>query len=114
MVLHGSRALFGVLAAVAGRRNAPSLALDALPHAFGYLELAGGLLLIVGFAVRPASLVLGLQALLAYVVMAMPRGRWPVRNGGNEALLYFAAFLYLAVAGSGVFIPARWRRRTTG
>lgn len=103
MVLHGARAVFGVLAAVAGRRNAPPLAFDALPHAFGYIELAGGFLLIVGLAVRPASLVLGLQALLAYVVVAMPRGRWPIRNGGNEALLYFAAFLYLAVAGSGVF-----------
>jgi putative oxidoreductase len=111
MVLHGSRALFGVLTAVAGRRNAPTLALDALPHAFGYIELLGGVLLILGVAVRSTSVVLALQALLAYVVMAMPRGRWPVRNGGNEALLYFAAFLYLAVAGSGAFAPARWWRR---
>ena len=57
------------------------------------------------------SVVLALQALLAYAVIAMPRGRWPVRNGGNESLLYFAAFLYLAVAGSGAFAPARWWRR---
>jgi len=111
MVLHGSRALLGVLPAVAGRRNAPPLAFDALPHAFGYIELAGALLLMVGIAVRPTSVVLGLQALLAYAVIAMPRGRWPVRNGGNEALLYFAAFLYLAVAGSGAFSPARWWRQ---
>ena len=92
MVLHGSRALFGVLAAVAGRRNAPPLALDALPHPFGYIELAGGILLMTGLAVRQASLVLALQALLAYAVMAMPRARWPIRNGGNEALLLLRGF----------------------
>jgi putative oxidoreductase len=112
MVLHGSRALFGVLAAVAGRRNAPLLALDALPHAFGYVELAGGVLLMAGLAVRPTSVMLALQALLAYAVIAMPRARWPIRNGGNEALLYFAACLYLAVAGSGIFAPARWWRKS--
>jgi putative oxidoreductase len=112
MVLHGSRALFGVLVAVAGRRNAPPLALDALPHAFGYVELAGGVLLLAGLAVRPTSVVLALQALLAFFAIAMPRGRWPVRNGGNEALLYFAAFLYLAVTGGGgAFARARWWRR---
>jgi uncharacterized membrane protein YphA (DoxX/SURF4 family) len=73
---------------------------------------AGGVLLMAG-PVRPTSVVLALQALLAYAVIAMPRARWPVRNGGNEALLYFAAFLYLAVAGSGVFSAFDRPRRHT-
>lgn len=101
MVLHGCRELFGVLISVAGRRNAPALALDALPSMFGYLELAGGVLLLLGVWVRPTSVVLGLQALFAYLFIAMPRGLWPVRNGGNEALIWVALFCYLAVAGAG-------------
>jgi uncharacterized membrane protein YphA (DoxX/SURF4 family) len=30
-----------------------------------------------------------------------PRGLWPIRNGGNETLLYFSVFLSLAVCGAG-------------
>jgi putative oxidoreductase len=67
----------------------------------GYVELIGGLLLVLGLAVRPTSVVLGLQALLAYALIAAPRTTWPIRNGGNEALLYVAVFLVLAVAGAG-------------
>jgi putative oxidoreductase len=101
MVLHGLRALFGVLISVAGRRSAPVLALDALPSAAGYVELAGGILLLLGLWVRPASLVLALQALAAYLLIAAPRAFWPIRNGGNEALIYLAVFCYFAVAGAG-------------
>ena len=103
MVLHGCRELFGVLISVAGRRNAPTLALDALPSMFGYVELIGGVLLLLGVWVRPTSVVLGLQALAAYVLIAGPRGLWPIRNGGIEALLYMAIFCYFAVAGAGSF-----------
>jgi putative oxidoreductase len=101
MVLHGCRELFGVLISAAGRRGAPALALDALPSAFGYIELAGGVLLLFGLWVRPTSIVLGCQALAAYLFIAAPRTLWPVRNGGNEALIWVALFCYLAVAGSG-------------
>ncbi len=101
ITLHGCRELFGVLLAVAGRRNAPPLAFDALPSGVGYLELVGGVLLMVGTAVRPVSALLGVQALLAYVLIAAPRGVWPIRNGGIEALVYFAVFAYFAVAGGG-------------
>lgn len=39
----------------------------------------------------------------AYVFIAAPRTLWPIRNGGNEALLYVALFCYFAVAGAGSF-----------
>lgn len=101
ITLHGCRALFGVMIAVAGRRNAPPLALDGLPSTFGYLELVGGVLIILGAAVRPVSTVLAAQALAAYVLIAAPRAVWPIRNGGIEALLYTVVFVYFAVAGAG-------------
>ena len=110
MALHGCRELFGVLAPVAGRRNAPPLALDGLPSALGLIELIGGLLLIAGVAVRPVSVVLALQALLAYVLIAAPRAVWPIRNGGIEALLYAVVCVYFAAAGPGAASASRAAR----
>jgi putative oxidoreductase len=101
LTLHGCRELFGVLISVAGRPNAAPFALDALPAAAGGVELIGGVLLILGTAVRPVSVVLAAMSLAAYVLFAAPRAVWPIRNGGIEALLYFAVFVYFAVAGPG-------------
>ena len=112
ITLHGCRELFGVLIAVAGRRNAPPLALDGLPPIVGYVELLGGVLIMIGAAVRPVSIVIGVQALLAYVLIAAPRAVWPIRNGGIEALLYAVAFAYFAVAGAGALaLPRRSQAR---
>jgi putative oxidoreductase len=108
LTLHGARKLFDVLPSIAGRRNAPPLALDSLPAFTGYLELAGGVLLMLGLFVRQTALVISVEALLAYALIAQPRTLWPIRNGGIEALLYFVVLLYFAVAGAGAWsIDAR-------
>jgi len=104
--LHGCRKLFDVLAPVAGRRNAPALAIDALPSLTGLIDLTGGVLLIAGLFVRQTAVVMAAEALLAYALIAQPRTLWPIRNGGNEALLYVLICAYLAVAGAGA-----WRVR---
>jgi putative oxidoreductase len=101
--LHGFRHLFGWFPAGSGRARRVLLAIDALPSGFGALEIAGGLLLLVGLFSRPVAFLLSAQALLAYLYSAAPRGPWPIRNGGNETLLYFLAFLYIAVTGPGVW-----------
>jgi uncharacterized membrane protein YphA (DoxX/SURF4 family) len=41
--------------------------------------------------------------LAAYFYSAVPRGVWPIRNGGNEVLLYLLAFVYFVAAGAGVW-----------
>lgn len=105
-VLHGCRKLFDVLASVAGRRNAPALALDALPSFTGWIELVGGVLLMAGVFVRQTATVMATEALLAYVLIAQPRTLWPIRNGGNEALLYVVICVYFVAAGAGA-----WRLR---
>lgn len=110
ITLHGTRKVFEVLASVAGRRGAPPLALDSLPAATGYLEIVAGPLMLLGLFVRPVGLALSLEALLAYVFIAQPRTLWPIRNGGVEALLYFAVFLYFAVAGGGAWSLDHRRR----
>jgi putative oxidoreductase len=77
------------------------MALDGLPPLVGGLEIAGGLFLFAGLLTRPTAIALCGELLAAYLYSAMPRGVWPIRNGGNETLLYFFVFLYFAVAGGG-------------
>jgi putative oxidoreductase len=101
--LHGFRHSFGYFHVSGGRRAAVPMALDGLPSLFGGLEIAGGVLLFLGLFTRPVAAVLCAELLAAYFYSAVPRDVWPIRNGGNEVLLYFVAFLYFAVAGAGAW-----------
>jgi putative oxidoreductase len=69
----------------------------------GGLEIAGGFLLFAGLLTRPVAIVLAAELLAAYVYSALPRGIWPIRNGGNETLVYLLVFVYFAVAGAGAW-----------
>ena len=114
--LHGFRHLFGFFPASTGRRALIPMALDGLPSIMGGLEIAGGFLLFAGLLTRPAAIVLAAELFAAYVYSAMPRGIWPIRNGGNEVLLYLLVFLYFAVAGAGAWsvdalLQGRWAHR---
>jgi putative oxidoreductase len=110
-VQHGARKLFGVLAIVGGRRNVPPLAIDGLPPITGVLDLVGGALLMAGLFTRSVSLMLALELCAAYLLIAAPRGPWPIRNGGGEALLEVAILIALAVLGAGAWSLDRWRAR---
>lgn len=101
--LHGYRHVLGVFAASGGRRAGLPMALDGLPPAAGWIEIIGGLLLFTGLLTRPTAVVLCAELLAAYLYSALPRGLWPIRNGGNETLLYLFAFLYFAAAGAGAW-----------
>lgn len=99
--LHGLRLGFGLLPALAGRRLGTTMALDMMPRFVGYWEIAAGILLFVGLVTRPTAMISSIVAIGAYLYGAAPRGLWPIRNGGNEALLYAIVFAYLAVCGGG-------------
>ena len=111
--LHGFRLAFGLLPALAGRRIGSTMALDVLPRFFGYWEIAGGILLFLGLLSRPAAAISSLVALAAYAYGAAPRGPWPIRNGGNEALLYALVFAYIAFGGAGAWSLDRWIRKNS-
>lgn len=71
------------------------------PGLAGVLEFFGGLLLLPGFATRSVAFVLpGLMA-FAYFMALAPGSFWPVLNGGDAAILFCFAFLYLSAAGGG-------------
>jgi putative oxidoreductase len=112
ITLHGFRNAFNMLAARAGRRGAPPMALDMLGPIGGYLEIAGGALLMLGLLTIPAAILLCLLSAVAYVVGPMSRpSPLPLRNGGEEAVIYFVSTIYFALAGAGAWsIDALLRR----
>jgi putative oxidoreductase len=100
---HGLQKLFGVLGGTA-------VPLFSMFGVAGVLELVGGLLLIAGFAVRPAALILAVEMIAAYFIAHAPQGGSPVQNGGELPLLYAAIFGFFAVQGAGWLSLDRWIR----
>ena len=94
-LLHGIGKVQGIYAG--------SLALFSLMGLAALIETLGGLLILIGLAVRPAALVSALEILIAYFMAHASKGLSPLSNGGEAALLYFAAFLVLLGYGSGAF-----------
>lgn len=79
---------------------------DPLPTmlvAAAILEISLGLLLTLGLFTRVAAFVASGEMAAAYFIGHFPASFWPGVNGGSEAILYSFIFLYLAVAGGGVW-----------
>ena len=109
--LHGFRHLFGAFPQLAGRRGAAPVAMDVLPPWFGVLEIAGGVLLMAGLFTSVTGLIVCAELLASYLYAAVPRSIWPIRNGGNDVILYFLIFLYLAFLGPGQWSLDAFRKR---
>ncbi|HEX5230219.1 MAG TPA: DoxX family protein [Bryobacteraceae bacterium] len=108
--LHGYRGVFGWLAKSAGRAAVIPLAIDKMPAWAGWVEVGGGLLLAVGLFTRVSAIVVCLELAAAYVLAAMPRGAWPIHNGGNETLMYLVFFGFSVACGAGSFsLDAFWK-----
>jgi putative oxidoreductase len=88
------------------------MAIDGLPAFTGYIDLVVGALLILGLFSRPAAFVVAAEMLAAYFVVAAPRGPWPIRNGGGEALMHAVICVYLILMGAGVFSLDRLARKS--
>ena len=69
----------------------------------GFLEVFGGLLILLGLLTRPVAFVLAGEMAVAYFWRHAPRGFWPGINRGELAALYGFVFLYLAAAGAGIW-----------
>lgn len=100
------RAIFGVMFLSHGISKyfgIPPFPMPMTPllHVAGAMELVGGALLIVGLFTRPVAFVLSGMMAVAYFTAHLPQGFLPLANGGEAAILYCFAFLYLAAAGGG-------------
>ena len=67
------------------------------------LETVGGSLLFLGLFTRPVAFILAGDMAAAYFIAHAPRGFFPLLNAGELAIVYCFVFLYLAVAGGGVW-----------
>jgi putative oxidoreductase len=86
-------------------------AAGSLPWVAGVLETAGGALLLVGLGTRITAFILSGEMAVAYFLQHARHGFWPIRNGGELAVLYCFVFLYLAAAGGGPLSADRLLRR---
>jgi putative oxidoreductase len=93
---HGAQKLFGAFGATA----APLLSMKG---AAGVIEFFGGLLVAVGLLTGYAAFIASGQMAVAYLMAHLPKGFWPIQNGGELAALYCFIFLYIATQGSGVW-----------
>jgi putative oxidoreductase len=69
----------------------------------GAIELVGGALVAIGLLTRPAALIMSGEMAIAYFMPHAPANFFPIVNRGDAAVLYCFIFLYLAVAGGGVW-----------
>ena len=106
-IQHGSMKLLGFppSEAFAG------LKLISLIGFAGVLELFGGLLVLFGLFTRPVAFILSGEMAFAYFMAHAPHGFFPILNHGELAVLYCFVFLYLAVAGGGVWSVDQIRGR---
>jgi putative oxidoreductase len=97
---HGAQKLLGWFGGFGGEAGATAQ-LFSLMGLAGVLELLGGALLVLGLFVRPVAFVLAIEMLVAYAIVHMPQGGWPVQNQGELALLYALVFTFFAAHGAG-------------
>ncbi len=69
----------------------------------GMVELAGGLLVLLGLFTRPAAFILCLKMAATYFAQYARDAWWPIHNQGELAVIYCFVFLYLSAAGPGPF-----------
>ena len=75
--------------------------LSLLLSAACVIEVLGGLLMLIGLFTLPVALILALEMAVAYFLQHFPRGRLPLHNGGELAVLYCFIWLYFLAAGPG-------------
>lgn len=94
-VQHGLQKLFGWLGASGAVELMSQMGLA------GIIEVVGGTLIAIGLFTSPVAFIASGQMAVAYFQAHLPRGFWPIMNGGELAALYCFLFLYFAAVGSG-------------
>ena len=79
-----------------------------------WMEVIGGVLILIGLFTRPTAFLLSGEMAVAYWQFHAPPSIWPTVNQGIPAILYCFLFLYLVAAGPGAWsvdaLIARRRR----
>ena len=110
--LHGLQKLFGMFGGLSGHGG--SVPFFSLMSLAGCLETVGGTLILLGLFTVPVAFILCGEMAVAYFIQHFPRGFFPIRNGGELAVLYCFIFLYLFSAGPGPASLDNWVRKKSG
>lgn len=103
-LLHGSQKLLGMFGGIDGKGGTVSLGMgQELIFAAGVLELTCGTLILLGLFTKIAAFIASGMMAVAYFMAHQPQGGLPVQNGGEAAVLFCFAFLYIATRGGGVY-----------
>jgi putative oxidoreductase len=94
LIPHGTAKLFAWPADM----PAPLFSLMGLA---GVIELVGGALLVIGLFTRPTAFIVSGFMAAAYFMAHAPQNFQPILNGGELAVLWCFAALYIWVAGPG-------------
>lgn len=108
MLEHGTQKMFGY----------PPI-INVVPHSnlseiAGWIEVFGGVPLILGLFSRPIAFIFAGEMAIAYFLRHNPRGLFPVNNGGDLAVLLCFVFLFLAGSGPGPLSLDALRKRFNG
>lgn len=93
---HGAQKLFGLPIAF-------PYPLNAMTTSAAVIELVAGALIIVGFYSRYAAFVASGTMAVAYWMVHGLNNLFPIANGGELAVFYCFAFLYIATKGPGIW-----------
>ena len=93
---HGAQKLFGVL-------GGQQVTLTSQMGLAGVIEFAGGLMIAAGIFTGIAAFIASGEMAFAYFTAHLPRGSFPIQNGGELAVLYCFLFLYISARGSGIW-----------
>jgi len=96
---HGLQKLLGFFGG-AGGSGAPA-PLFSLFWTAGLIETIGGTLIFLGLLTAPVAFILSGEMAVGYFRMHFPHGFWPIKNGGELAVVYSFIYLYLFTAGPG-------------
>jgi putative oxidoreductase len=77
--------------------------LPPLLLAAGWIELLGGVAILLGLFTRPVAFIASGEMAFAYFIGHFPRGFWPIQNHGEPAVLFCFIFLFLSANGAGPF-----------
>lgn len=104
-VEHGTQKLFGFPLS-----THPSPGVFTLLWIAAIFEAIGGTLILIGLFTRPVAFLLSGEMAVAYWIYHAPNNFFPANNGGDAAILFCFAFLYMACAGGGVWSVDTFKR----
>ena len=96
IMLHGTQKVLG-WPPMKGGGELPTILLVA-----GIIELVFGFLILIGFFSSIAAFIVSGEMAVAYFYQHQPVGALPIMNGGELAVAYCFACLYIAARGSGI------------